>query len=97
MDHKARATACIIALDERVEALQASSSTVLDALIVLYLDIDKHANDYKYGRMDTAAAWQALYNFMQFQDELARLESKLENARYSIQAISNGLYGREEQ
>jgi len=97
MNHKARAETCVKALEEKTRALSNTSSTVLDALMFLYQDVDKHADDYKYGRMDAGSAWRAVYNFMQFQDELARLERKLEDARWSVQAMSDGLYGKEEQ
>jgi outer membrane murein-binding lipoprotein Lpp len=98
MNHKDMAEGCIKALEEKVKALSSTSSTVLDALMVLYMDIDKHADDYKYGRADAGSAWKAVYNFMQFQDDLAHLEQKLHEVRWSVQAMSDGLYdGREEQ
>lgn len=95
MDHKARARACIAALSERIKVLHEATSAALDALMVLYMDFDKHADDYEYGHMDASAAWQAIYQFMQFQDDLDHLERTLENVGYSVQAMSDGLYGPE--
>lgn len=97
MNHKDMAEGCIKALEEKVKALSSASSTVLDALMVLYMDIDKHADDYRYGRTDASSAWKAVYNFMQFQDNLAHLEQELHGVRWSVQAMSDGLYGQEER
>ena len=92
MNPKERAQKCIEVMLERLKAIFGDMAT-LEALMVLYQDAVRSMESYKYGPMDAAAAYRAMYRFMQALEELARVESMLDDVKHTLQAISDDLYG----
>lgn len=93
MNYKEMAQACNQAAMVKTKGLLEDFGTVLDALMILYLDLDKHKGYCKYGPMDAASAYRALYLFMQAREDLVRVEATLDEVRHVLRATSDDLYG----
>ena len=92
MNPKERAQQYIEAIMGRIRADSEVAAT-FEALMTLYQDAARSRESYKYGPMDAATAYHAMYRFMQALEELTRVESMLDDVKLTLRAISDGLYG----